>query len=538
MEIKKIAIKHFSNQKPGTSGLRKKTKEFMQEGYVESYIQSVFNSIDVLDKSFVIGGDGRYYNSIALKKTIAIAITNNVKNIYIAKNGLISTPAISNFVLKYKLDFGIMLSASHNPAGIDGDFGIKINTSNGAPANLDVTNKIYEESLKISEYSILDNFDIDLSKEQKLKILNTEILVFDGVIDYANKMEEIFDFKSIKELLKKDDFNIAFNGFYGVTGIFAKEIFGNRLGIDKKYLLNVDSKEDFGGLAPDPNPVSAKAFLDYVANNPTLCLGLACDADGDRNMIFSKRYNLEPSDSLAIMLEYSHLIDYYKDIKGVARSSPTSSAVDLVAKELGIDCYCVPTGWKFFANLLDNDKITFCGEESFGTGSCHSREKDGIWSLLFWLHIIAKSNKSFDEILESFWDKYGRVFFSRHDIENLKDGFANILVSTLENNAKNNIDKIFYGDYKVESVEHFSYTDITNNETVSDQGLVIKFNKQAKVVVRISGTVTSGGIVRLYLTKYCDIAEQTHLKKDKYLKSFADALYSLLGYDIKPSMVV
>lgn len=540
MEIKKIAIQHFKvqnfdGQKPGTSGLRKKTKEFLQDGYIESYVQSVFNVLCVNEKTFVIGGDGRYYNSVALKKIVAIAIANGAKKIYIAQNGLLSTPAVSNFILQYKLDFGIMLSASHNPGGIDGDFGIKVNTSNGAPANVEITDKIYSETLKTSQYSTIENFDIDTSFEHNFKVLNTEIEVIDGVKDYANKMEEIFDFKAIKNFLKTN--NIAFNGFCGVTGVFAEEIFGNRLGIDKKYLLNTESKEDFGGLVPDPNPVSAKDFIDYIKNSPDISLGLACDADGDRNMVFSRVYNLEPSDSLALILKYSHLVDYYKNkIYGVARSRPTSNAVDLVAKNMGIDCYIVPTGWKFFGNLLDANKITFCGEESFGTGSNHSREKDGIWALLFWLNILAKSEKSFDEILESFWKEYGRVYFTRHDLENLETDFAKNLVSSLEENAKTNIGKNFFGDYKVEAVENFSYTDITNNETISNQGLIIKFNKGAEVMVRTSGTGTSGATIRLYLTRY----EKENILADKaeYLSDFAEALYSLIGKNVHPTMVV
>lgn len=535
MEIKKIAIQHFDTQKPGTSGLRKKTKEFIQEGYIESYLQSVFNAISVDNKSFVIGGDGRYYNNIALKKIIPIAIANGAKKIYVAQNCLLSTPAISNFILTYKLDFGIMLSASHNKGGIDGDFGIKVNMSNGAPASVDITNKIYAETLKVVEYSTLESFDIDISKEGISKWRNTEVEVIDGVKDYANKMEEIFNFPEIKTYLSKN--NIAFNGFCGVTGVFANEIFGNRLGVDKKYLLNTESKEDFGGLVPDPNPVTARDFIDYVKASADISLGLACDADGDRNMIFSKKHNLEPSDSLALILKYSHFVDYYKvKIYGVARSAPTSKAIDLVAKNMGVDCYIVPTGWKFFGNLLDAKKITFCGEESFGTGSNHSREKDGIWALLFWLNIIALSGKNLDEIIENFWKEYGRVYFTRHDLENLTDEIAKSLLSNLENNAKANTGNVFFGEYKVENVENFSYTDITNAESISNQGLIIKFNKNAEVMIRTSGTGTSGATIRLYLTKY--ESENIFLEKAEYLKDFVEAFYRLLGGDIKASMIV
>ncbi|MDR0485003.1 MAG: alpha-D-glucose phosphate-specific phosphoglucomutase [Alphaproteobacteria bacterium] len=538
MEIKKIAVQHFSNQKPGTSGLRKKTKEFMQPFYVESYMQAVFNAINVKDKTFVIGGDGRYYNSIALQKIIAIAIANGAKKIYVAQNGILCTPAISNFILQKKLDFGVMLSASHNPAGVNGDFGIKVNTSNGAPASVDITTKIYEETLKITEFFILDNLTIDTASLNTFKILNTEIEVFNSVLDYANKMEEIFDFVAIKNLLSSR-YNIAFNGFSGSTGIFAEEIFGNRLGVNKKYLLNTESKEDFGGLVPDPNPTTAADYINYVKLQQDISLGLACDADGDRNMLFSKKYNLEPSDSIAIILKYSHLVDYYKGkVYGVARSKPTSKALDFVAKKMNVDCYSTPTGWKFFGSLLEAKKITFCAEESYGTGSNHSAEKDGIWALLFWLHIIAKSHKTFDEILEEFWVEYGRVYFTRHDLENLEENFSKNLVANLENNARANLGKTFFGNFKVENVENFSYTDIITGESVSNQGLIITFNNNAEVMVRISGTGTDGATIRLYLSKYEEDLKLIYLEKSTYLQDFVKALYSLMEAEIKPSVIV
>ncbi|MCL2566935.1 MAG: alpha-D-glucose phosphate-specific phosphoglucomutase [Alphaproteobacteria bacterium] len=536
MEIKKVIVEHFSNQKPGTSGLRKKTKEFMQDFYVESYIQAVFNAMNVAGKSFVIGGDGRFYNKVALQKIIRMSLANGAKKIYVAQNGVLSTPAISNFILSKGLDFGIMLSASHNPAGLNGDFGIKINGSNGSPLSDRQNNEIYEETLKIKEFSTIDNFEVDVSALNNFRVLNTEIEVFNSVIDYANKMEEIFDFPAIKNLLQSG-YKILFNGFNGATGIFAEEIFGRRLGVDKKYLLNTESLEDFGGLVPDPNPTTAGEYIKYMKSQPEVSLGLANDADGDRNMIFSKKYNLEPSDSIAVILKYAHLVNFYKNrIYGVARSRPTSHAIDLVASKLGVTCYCVPTGWKFFGSLLEAKKITFCAEESYGTGSNHSGEKDGIWALLFWLHIIAKTGKTFDEILEELWIEYGRVYFTRLDFENLEETLARKLLRNLEDKAIGNIGRNFFGSYVVEAVENFSYTDIITGQSVSNLGLIIKFNNGAEVMVRTSGTGTQGITIRIYVSKY--EKDKVFLEKSAYLADFLAGLYNLMGGDIKPSFVV
>ncbi|MDR2008762.1 MAG: alpha-D-glucose phosphate-specific phosphoglucomutase [Alphaproteobacteria bacterium] len=536
MEIKKVLVQHFANQKPGTSGLRKKTKEFMQDGYVEAYTQSIFNALKVKGKTFVIGGDGRFYNRVALQKILGIAVANGAAKIFVAQNGILSTPAISNFILGKGLDFGIMLSASHNPAGLSGDFGIKTNGSNGSPLSDKINNEIYEWTQKIVEFSTVEDLHIDVSAVNKFNILNTEIEVFDSVVDYANKMEEIFDFPAIKGLIN-GGYKVIFNGFSGATGIFAEEIFGRRLGVAQKYLLNTESLEDFGGLVPDPNPTTASAYINYMKSLPEVSLGLANDADGDRNMIFSKKYNLEPSDSIAVILKYAHLVDYYKDkIYGVARSRPTPNAVDLVAEKLGIDCYCVPVGWKFFGSLLEAKKITFCAEESYGTGSNHSGEKDGIWALLFWLHIVAKSGKTFDEILEDLWKEYGRVYFCRLDFENLEEGLAKKLLRNLEDKAIGNIGNSFFGDYRVEAVENFSYTDIITGASVGNLGLIIKFNNGAEVMVRTSGTGTQGMTIRMYVSKY--ESADIFLEKSIYLKDFIEALYSLIGADIKPTFIV
>ncbi len=539
MKIKKVHITTtFNNQIPGTSGLRKKTRIFMEPSYSENYIQAIFNALQGVNKSFLLGGDGRFYNSVVLDKVIAMAICNNVKKIYVSKNGLLSTPAASIFIRKYKLDFAIILSASHNIGGIDGDFGIKINLQNGAPADATTAEKIFEESKKIKNYDIIENFQLDSSIEKKITIRNTEIEIIDTVHDYANLMEEIFDFSAIKQLIKKNQHPFIFNGLCGVSGIYAQEIFINRLAVPKERLVNVESKEDFGGLIPDPNPSSAKDFINHIRNKKDIHMAMLCDADADRYMIFSKKYHLEASDSLAIFLEYLHLIPYYKNIVGVARSIATSKAIDLVAENLNVTTYVVPTGWKFFANLLEAQLISLCGEESFGTGSSHSREKDGLWAILFWLNILAITNKSMDSILEKLWLKYGRVYFCRHDFENLESDFATHIIQKLKNNAHYSLNKEVSNGFIVKSLSDFEYVDIVNQQKFTNQGLIINFNNNAEIVIRKSGTGTSGTTIRMYISRHEHNPKLLNLIKDEYLKDFSRAIYKLIEENIMPTAII
>ncbi|MFL1781168.1 Phosphoglucomutase [Candidatus Hepatincolaceae symbiont of Richtersius coronifer] len=536
MEIATINSVTFADQNPGTSGLRKKTSIFLQPHYTANYAQAAMEVMKVKDKTFVIGGDGRYYTKQALNIIVSIGIANGAKQILIAKNALLSTPSASNIIRKYKLDFGFILSASHNPGGIYGDFGIKINDNKGAPLSSFFTDNIYKVSQTISKYKTLENFNLDCTKETEQTILGTQIKIIDPIADYANMMEEIFDFNEIYDLFHKKNFKLMYDGLNGVTGNYAKEIFSNRLGLSNEFLINHISQEDFGGLIPDPSPSTSLNFIKSVRNNPQINLGCSCDADGDRNFIFSQNNFLEPSDSLAVILQYSHLFNYYKDqIYGVGRSKATSNAVDLVAQDLGLNCYVVPTGWKYFSNLLEAKKITFCGEESFGTSSNHLREKDGLWAILFWLSIIAKTNKSLDELLKILWTKYGRVFFMRKDFTNLNDEKVQAIYNNLQSSAtigikstNSKINAISTSRYFIKSFNEFSYTDPVENNLILTKDLVINFNNNAQLVLRTSGTGTGGKIVRLYLSEHCLDQNKIDYNKTVYLKSLIENTYKII----------
>ena len=522
--VKKIDCISYTDQMPGTSGLRKKVKVFQQENYLQSYIQSVFNSIDIKNKSIIIGGDGRYYNKEAIQIIISMAIANGVSNIMVAQNGLLSTPSASHIIRKYNLDYGIILSASHNPAGINGDFGVKINGSNGAPIGVSITNKIYNATKDIKYYSILENFSLDLSEIITYEVLSTKISIIDTIKDYSDLMEEIFDFSSIENMIKSNRNNFIFNAFYGITSPYAVEIFKNRLGLSDNVLLNAESKEDFGNLIPDPNPVSAIDFVNIIRNKKDVDLGFACDADGDRNFIFSKKHFLEPSDSLAILLSHINTVPFYKNkVYGVARSKATSKAVDLVAKDMNINSYIVPTGWKFFSNLLDSNKITLCGEESFGTGSIHIREKDGIWAILFWLHILSITKKSVDELIEELWDKYGRVYFTRLDYENLSKEQADTMLNNLKSTC---------------NFENFTYEDPVDGTISDNQGIIIAIDDNTEIIVRVSGTGTFGVTIRAYIHKHELSKNKLHLDKSIYLESLRNQLTSFWGIQILPTTIV
>ena len=533
MKILTITTSPYTNQTAGTSGLRRKTKIFLQKNYLENYMQAIFNTVNIKNKTLVIGGDGRFYNLHALKIIVSMGIANGAKKIYIAKNGYLSTPAVSIFIRKYQIDYGVILSASHNPAGLQGDFGIKLNESNGAPVHINITNQITEHTKSIKEYLILDNLNLDVSKLNTFKVLNTSIEVFNGVIDYVAKMQEIFDFSSIKNLIATKKLQFFFNALHGITGIYAYEIFHKCFNVPMENLFNIIPQEDFGGLIADPNPTTVADFIKLVKQQPHIDLGFACDADGDRNMVFSHKYCLEPSDSIALMLEHASLVNYYKNVVGVARSKPTSYALDLVAKALGIPCYIVPTGWKFFANLLDAHKITLCGEESFGTGSDHSREKDGIWAVLYWLHILAKSNNNFDDILESYWHKYGRVFFARYDIEKIAPSVAESILQQLAINAKAKLQHTLLHNYTLTNCQQFAYHDSLTGEVINNQGLMLSFNHNAEVFIRLSGTSTEGSTIRCYVSKYSNNKEDFSIDKFQYLEKLVDTIFSLMPTVIK-----
>ena len=490
----------YGDQKMGTAGLRRKSKVVTQKNYIENFVQSILNVIeDLPQKTFLVGGDGRFYNNEAIQKIIKIAAANGVKKLLIAKNGFISTPAGSVIIRKNKLNGGFILTASHNPGGENGDFGIKYSNETGGQVPSSVTDKIYEQTQNITEYKICDLPDVDLSKIGHQTFGGMEIEVIDAVKDYVDLMQQIFDFEAIKKLFAKG-FTMRFDAMNAVTGPYAVEIFEKLLGAPKGSVVNATPKEDFGGLHPDPNLVYAKELVDFMFSEKATDFGAANDGDGDRNMILGKSFFVTPNDSLAIITDNFNLVPYYaKGIYGVAKSAATSTAVARVAKAHNIGYYEVPTGWKYFVNLMDSNRITFCGEESFGTGSSHIREKDGIWAVLFWLSILAKTGKTVEQITTEHWQKYGRSYFIRYDFEGVDTAVADKLMADLENRLPSLNGKTF-GTFTVEQAAPFIYNDPVDGSSTKN-GLIVRFTDGSRIVFRLSGTGSSGATIRVYLER-------------------------------------
>lgn len=528
--------KPFTDQQPGTSGLRKKTKVFLQENYRENYIQAIFNTLGIRGKRIVIGGDGRYLSKETVIMVIAMAIANKAQEVLVALDTYLSTPAASVVIRKCNLDYGIILSASHNPGGIEGDFGIKVDNGNGAPLGLQLSEQIYQQSLKINNYSILENFSLNLHTTKIETCLNTKVNVINVVKIYSRTLSTIFDFNLIKNYIVENRLNFIFNAFNGVSGPYAYEIFHKELGIAKDNLLNIIPREDFGGLVPDPNPVTAQEYVNYIFSLPKVDLAAACDADGDRNMIITDKYCIEPCDSLAIIAQYIKQFSFYKDIKGIARSMPTSYAVDLVAKDLNLDLYIVPTGWKYFSNLLEKGKISLCGEESFGTGSSHIREKDGLWAILFWLNIMALTKKSANTLQEELWLKYGRVYFTRYDYNDLPIDKADQILSNINNKAQEFLNEVIYENLIITKFYNFNYKDPIDNSYSENQGIVLELNNGANIIIRLSGTGTQGKTIRIYM--YNLEKENIYLNKKLYFVPLSNVFSKLLYSDVKPDLII
>ena len=501
MTIKTVSTTPYDDQKMGTAGLRKKSKVVMQDNYVENFVQSIFNVIgDAKGKVYVLGGDGRFYNDIAIQKIIKIAAANGVSKLIIGRNGYVSTPAASHIILMNKLDGGFVLSASHNPGGINGDFGIKYANQSGGQAPSQISDKIYQESKNIREYKIYESEDIDLSELGTQKLGDMTIEVIDPVKDYAAMMEQIFDFNALRQLFAKG-FRMKFDAMNAVTGPYAVKIFEEMLGAEKGSVINAKPLPDFGGLHPDPNLVYAKELINIMNGKDAPDFGAANDGDGDRNMILGQNFFVSPSDSLAIITDNYALIPAYKDgIFGVARSAATSTAVCRVGAARNLPCYEVPTGWKYFVNLMDSKRITFCGEESFGTGSSHIREKDGIWAVLFWLSIIAATGKSVAEITKAHWQKYGRTYYIRNDYEGVPTEVADKLMADLEAKLPTLKGKSF-GAYTVSEAAPFIYNDPVDGSSTKN-GLIIKFANDSRIIYRLSGTGSSGATIRVYNEQY------------------------------------
>lgn len=517
--LKVVKTTPYTDQKMGTAGLRKKSKVVVQENYIENFIQSIFNAIGGVEgQTFILGGDGRYYNKVAIQKIMKMSAANGMKKMIVGQNGLISTPASSKVLLKNEADGGFVLSASHNPGGINGDFGIKYAVASGGQCPTSISDKIYENTKTITEYKILDVDDIDLSVVGKQYLGNMEIEVIDPLKDYVEMMQNIFDFSAIKNLFA-NGFSFVFDAMNAVTGPYAQKIFEEILGAPKGSVLNYIPLEDFGGLHPDPNLIYAKTLVDLMYSDNAPDFGAANDGDGDRNMILGKKFFVTPSDSLAILTDNYKLIPGYKNgIFGVAKSAATSTAVGRVAEALNIGYYEVPTGWKYFCNLMDSNRITFCGEESFGTGSSHIREKDGIWAVLFWLNIIAVTGKSVKEITEEHWKKYGRSYYMRNDYEGLDLDVANKLMSDLENKLSALSGKE-YGNFTVSEAKPFIYNDPVDKSSTKN-GLIVYFTDKSRIVYRLSGTGTSGATLRVYLERY--ETENLDADVEKMLEELAD----------------
>jgi phosphoglucomutase len=503
MQIITYNTSPFDDQKLGTSGLRKKVIVFKQAHYLENFVQSIFNSLDDFQgKSLVLGGDGRYFNRQAIQIIIKIAAANGIGELIIGQGGLLSTPAASNIIRKYQAFGGVVLSASHNPGGPEEDFGIKYNAGNGGPAPEKLTDAIYENTKTISHYLIAEFDDINLDVIGEQQIENLKIRVIDSVADYAELMVKIFDFDLIKQSIANGLITLSFDAMHAITGPYARKIFEDMLGAAPGSVFNAIPLEDFGGGHPDPNMVHAHELTEIMfgPNPPTL--GAASDGDGDRNMVMGANIFVTPSDSLAIMAANAKLIPAYnKGISGVARSMPTSQAVDRVASSLNLNCYETPTGWKFFGNLLDADKITLCGEESFGAGSNHVREKDGLWAVLFWLNLIARKRQSIAEIVHEHWQKFGRDIYSRHDYEAVDSGIANNIFVHLRSQLETLPGKS-WDEFTVKYADEFSYVDPIDHSVSNHQGIRIGFVDGSRIVFRLSGTGTVGATVRIYLEKY------------------------------------
>ncbi len=523
MTVKTVATTPFQDQQPGTSGLRKKVPVFQQPNYAENFIQSVFDVLDgFAGKTLVVGGDGRFYNREVIQKVIKIAAANGFGRIMVGQGGILSTPAASNMIRKYKAFGGLILSASHNPGGPNEDFGIKYNIGNGGPAPEKITEAIFARSKVIDQYKIIEAADIDLNTLGTAKVGDTEIVVFDPVTDYAELMESLFDFDAIRAMIK-GGFGLKFDAMHAVTGPYAKEIFEHRLGAPEGSVMNFVPLPDFGGHHPDPNLVYAKELYDLLMSDNAPDFGAASDGDGDRNLIIGRGIFVTPSDSLAMLAANAHLAPGYKDgIKGIARSMPTSAAADRVAEKLGIGIYETPTGWKFFGNLLDHGKVTICGEESSGTGSDHVREKDGLWAVLLWLNILAVRKESVKAIVEEHWARFGRNYYTRHDYEAVDSDIAKQLVADLRGKLAS-LPGTSVNGLKIEKADDFAYHDPIDHSVSEHQGIRIYFEGGARVVLRLSGTGTSGATIRIYIERYEADQAKHNLDTQETLATLIDA---------------
>ena len=524
MTIQIIKTTPFDDQKPGTSGLRKSVKQFKKPDYLQNFVQAIFNTLEnVQGSTLILGGDGRYFNREAIQIILRMAAAAGFGHVILGQGGILSTPAASNLIRQYQAIGGIILSASHNAGGPEGDFGIKFNGANGGPAPESMTEAMFAASKQLHEYCITPLNPIPVDKLGTYQLAGMQIDVIDAVSAYETLMASIFDFDKITAMLRSAHFKMRFDAMHAVTGPYAHRILEQRLGAPEGTVIQGQPLADFGGGHPDPNQAHAHELMSMLyARNSEMDFGAASDGDGDRNMILGRRFFVTPSDSLAVLAANARLIPGYRDgIAGVARSMPTSQAPDRVAAKLGIPCFETPTGWKFFGNLLDAGQITLCGEESFGTGSDHVREKDGLWAVLFWLNLLAEKQDSVENIVRHHWAEYGRNYYSRHDYEAIELTDANALVAALLAQLPTLAGRQF-GSLTVEMADNFTYTDPVDGSVSQNQGIRILFTDGSRIIFRLSGTGTQGATLRVYLEKYeADVS--------KHDQDVQDALADLLA---------
>jgi phosphoglucomutase len=529
MSVSEIKTAPFDDQKPGTSGLRKRVPVFQQEHYIENFVQSVIDALEGFrGKTLVIGGDGRYFNDVAIQRIIRIASANGFGRVLVGQGGILSTPGTSHIIRHYKAFGGFILSASHNPGGPDGDFGIKYNIGNGGPAPEKITDAVFARTKTIDRYLTTDAADIDLTQIGTYKSGAMTVEVIDSVADYAALMETLFDIDAIKAMFQ-NGFRMQFDAMHAVTGPYAHRILEGILGAPAGTVINGTPLPDFGGGHPDPNLVYAKPLFDLLMGPDAPDFGAASDGDGDRNLIIGRDRFVTPSDSLALLAANAHLAPAYRDgIVGIARSMPTSAAADRVAEKLGVEMHETPTGWKFFGNLLDANRVTICGEESAGTGSNHVREKDGLWAVLLWLNVLAVRQQSVDEIVKDHWAIYGRNYYTRHDYEEIDATIANQLVDDLRAQLPGLIGQGF-GGLSVAYADDFAYHDPLDGSVSGKQGIRIGFADGSRIVLRLSGTGTVGATLRLYLERYEPAHGQHDLDTQAALKPLIDLADQLAG---------
>lgn len=517
MTIQNVATTPFAGQRPGTSGLRKKVTEFQQPGYLENFVEAIFLTLgDCSGRTLVVGGDGRYFNREAIQTILHMAAAHGVARMLVGRGGILSTPAVSCVIRKHGAFGGIVLSASHNPGGPDGDFGIKYNIENGGPAPEKITDAIYAQTQTLASYRISDAPPVNLDALGTTSLDGMQVEVIDPVADYAELMGRLFDFDAIRALFGRG-FRMKFDGMCAVSGPYAKAIIEGVLGAPAGTVINGEPLEDFGGHHPDPNPVNAAELIALMEGPGAPDFGAASDGDGDRNMIVGRGLAVTPSDSLAIIAANATLAPgYAAGIAGIARSMPTSTAADRVAKALGIACYETPTGWKYFGNLMDAGRVTLCGEESYGTGSNHVREKDGLWAVLFWLNMLAATGKSVEQIVGEHWARFGRNYYSRHDYEAVDSAAADAMMTALRAKLPTLVGQKL-GEYQVALADDFVYTDPIDGSVASKQGVRIIMSDGSRIVFRLSGTGTEGATIRLYLERFEADPSRHHLDTQQAL---------------------